>query len=51
LAVGREIDETQKKWACTVQGIDVGLDTDLELIHASLRGPDRFSHLVFSRAK
>lgn len=41
-------DVERRKWQCTVQGIELDMDTPLVEIHGKLRSADRFMHISFA---
>ena len=44
-------DAYDEVWRCSVQGVDVRLDTPLDALHARLRGADRFLHVCAVRRR
>jgi hypothetical protein len=44
-------DAYDEVWRCSVQGVDVRLDTPLDALHARMRGADRFLHVCAVRRR
>ena len=44
-------DAYDEVWRCSLQGVDVRLDTPLDALHARMRGADRFLHVCAVRRR